>query len=59
MVRQITLKALSFFGDGNLSRLPRALQNRLAVAVREVDLDRLPDVALPPRRDEPEMGPGR
>jgi hypothetical protein len=56
---QITLKALSFFGDGNLSRLPRALQNRLAVAVREVDLDRLPDVALPPRRDEPEMGPGR
>lgn len=43
---QITLKALSFFGDGNLSRLPRAVQDRLARAAREVDLDRLPDVTL-------------
>ena len=39
---QITLKALSFFGDGNLSRLPRAVQDRLAAAARDVDLDRLP-----------------
>ena len=43
---QITLKALSFFGDGNLSRLPRAVQDRLARAAREVNLDRLPDVTL-------------
>jgi hypothetical protein len=43
---QITLKALSFFGDGNLSRLPYDVQNRLARAAREVDLDRLPDLGL-------------
>jgi hypothetical protein len=42
---QLTLKALSFFGDGNLHRLPRDLQDRLARAAREVDLDRLPGVA--------------
>lgn len=42
---QITLKALAFFGDGNLSRLPRDLCDRLAGAVRKVDLDRLPDLA--------------
>ena len=41
---QITLKALFFFGDGNLSRLPRAVQDRLAAAAREVDLDRLPEL---------------
>jgi hypothetical protein len=39
---QITLKALSFFGDGNLSRLPRHIQDCLAKAARDVDLDRLP-----------------
>jgi hypothetical protein len=43
---QITLKALSFFGDGNLSRLPQLVQDRLARAAREVDLDRLPDLGL-------------
>ena len=43
---QITLKALSFFGDGNLFRLPHDVQNRLARAAREVDLDRLPDLGL-------------
>ena len=42
---QLTLKALSFFGDGNLHRLPRDLQDRLAQAAREVDLDRLPAIA--------------
>jgi hypothetical protein len=42
---QITLKALSFFGDGNLDRLPRDVQDRLARAAREVDLDRLPGMA--------------
>jgi hypothetical protein len=41
---EITLKALSFFGDGNLRRLPEALKQRLATAVRQVDLDRLPDI---------------
>jgi hypothetical protein len=39
---QITLKALSFFDDGDLRRLPRALKDRLARAVSLVDLDQLP-----------------
>jgi hypothetical protein len=46
---EITLKALSFFDDGNLRRLPDALKGRLATAAREVDLDRLPDIADWPR----------
>lgn len=41
---QITLKALSFFADGDLSRLPEDMKLRLAAAAREVDLDRLPDI---------------
>jgi hypothetical protein len=41
---EITLKALSYFGDGNLRRLPEPLKTRLAKAVRDVDLDRLPDL---------------
>jgi hypothetical protein len=44
---QITLKALSFFGDGNLRRLPRTVKDRLAQAARAVDLDRLPTIARP------------
>jgi hypothetical protein len=39
---QSTLKALSYFDDGNLQRLPRPVKDRLAAAAREVDLDRLP-----------------
>ena len=56
---QITLKALSFFGDGNLPRLPQAVQDRLASAAREVDLDRLPKIAIAPRRNHPDRGPSR
>jgi hypothetical protein len=41
---QITLKALSYFDDGNLRDLPTALRDRLAKAVRGIDLDRLPQV---------------
>lgn len=41
---QITLKALSYFDDGDLRALPGPLQARLAKAAREVDLDRLPDL---------------
>jgi hypothetical protein len=43
---QITLKALSYFGDGNLPQLPQATQDRLAKAAREVDLDRLPVIPI-------------
>lgn len=46
---QSTLKALSYFDDGNLRRLRRSIKDRLAKAAREVDLDRLPVVAAPAR----------
>ena len=42
---QNALKALSYFDDGNLRRLPQPLKDRLAKAAREVDLDRLPVIA--------------
>jgi hypothetical protein len=41
---QVSLKALSFFDDGNLRTLPAAVRNRLASAVQAVDLDRLPAI---------------
>jgi hypothetical protein len=41
---EITLKALSYFDDGNLRELPDELKQRLAMAAREVDLDRLPEL---------------
>lgn len=41
---QITLKALSYFGDGNLAALPQDLQIRLQAAVTSVDLVALPSV---------------
>jgi nucleotidyltransferase AbiEii toxin of type IV toxin-antitoxin system len=41
---QITLKALSFFDDGDLTLLPEDIKLRLATAAREVDLDHLPAI---------------
>jgi hypothetical protein len=41
---QISLKALSFFDDGNLRQLPEDMKIRLATAAREVDLDHLPGI---------------
>ena len=41
---QTTLKALSYFSDGALRRLPRSVKDRLVTAAREVDLDRLPAI---------------
>lgn len=41
---EITLKALSYFGDGDLGSLPEETKDRLAVAAREVDLEHLPDL---------------
>jgi Nucleotidyl transferase AbiEii toxin, Type IV TA system len=40
----IALKAVSWFGDGNLAKLPAATKARLEAAVKAVDLDRLPDL---------------
>lgn len=52
---EITLKALSYFGDGDLQDLPEDLKARLAHAVKEVDLDRLP--TLVPRKEH-DLGAG-
>lgn len=41
---QITLKALSYFGDGNLVDLPERVKRNLVDAVRAVDLDNLPEI---------------
>jgi hypothetical protein len=41
---QITLKALSYFDDGNLQQLPQDAKTRLATAARDVDLDHLPSL---------------
>lgn len=43
---EITLKALSYFDDGNLREVLPEVRSRLAHAVRDVDLDHLPSVAL-------------
>ena len=39
---EITLKALSYFDDGNLCDLPDEMKRQLVAAAREVDLDHLP-----------------
>lgn len=39
---EITLKALSYFDDGNLRDLPKDMKFRLANAVNKIDLDHLP-----------------
>ncbi len=44
---EITLKALSYFDDGNLRDLPDAMKLRLVTAAREVDLDHLPTIESP------------
>lgn len=41
---EITLKALSYFDDGDLRELPADIKSRLAGAVNKVDLDHLPSV---------------
>lgn len=41
---EITLKALSYFGEGDLRTLSEETKNRLVVAARDVDLEHLPDI---------------
>ena len=41
---QLTLKALTYFDDGDLHTLPETVRSGLVEAVRTVDLDRLPDL---------------
>ena len=40
---QLTLKALTYFGDGDLHTLPESVRLGLVEAVRAVDLDHLPN----------------
>ena len=46
---ELSLKALSFFDDGNLRELPDDLKERLVVVSRNADLDDLPDIEGNPR----------
>jgi hypothetical protein len=48
---EITLKALSYFDDGNLRELSEEVRLRLAAAVQEVDLDHLPTIDGSKRMD--------
>ncbi len=41
---QNALKALSYYEDGNLDTLSQDIKDRLAAAVKEVDLNRLPEL---------------
>lgn len=43
---QITLKALTYFGDGDLATLPDEVQHRLVAAATAVELDKLPMLHL-------------
>jgi len=54
---EVTLKALSYFDDGNLRDLPEATKDRLATAAREVDLERLPEIERAAGRTGPDYGP--
>ncbi|MDD9911158.1 MAG: nucleotidyl transferase AbiEii/AbiGii toxin family protein [Ahrensia sp.] len=41
---QLTLKALSYFGEGDLDTVPRSVKTRLLDAVSKTDLDDLPEL---------------
>lgn len=41
---ELSLKALAYYGDGNLPKLPQPVRDRLAAAVAAVDLDYLPAI---------------
>ncbi|MEO5362620.1 MAG: nucleotidyl transferase AbiEii/AbiGii toxin family protein [Magnetococcus sp. DMHC-8] len=51
---QSTLKALSYFEDGNLRRLPQSVKDRLVKTACAVDLDRLPVIVAPDRVTNPD-----
>jgi hypothetical protein len=53
---EITLKALSYFGDGNLRALPEDMKQRLVVAAREIDLERLPNIERVIRQADTDYG---
>jgi hypothetical protein len=53
---EVTLKALSYFDDGNLRDLPDDLRLRMVNAAREVDLDHLPVLGADLRRADTDYG---
>ena len=53
---QITLKALSYFDDGNLHDLPDSTKRRLVAAAREVNLDHLPALDSASQREVRDHG---
>ena len=53
---EVSLKAFSFFDDGNLRELPNELRDRLVVSAREVDLDDLPAIGGNLRRADTDNG---
>jgi hypothetical protein len=55
---EITLKALSYFGDGDLKSLPGDVKDRLAAAVRAVDLEHLPSLDQSLNLSGPDEGYG-
>lgn len=54
-----TLKALCYFDDDALRRLPQGVKDRLVQASRAVDLDRLPVIAPPDRAPDNDPRPAR
>jgi len=53
---ELTMKALSFYGDGNLASVPAETQQRLTNAVKDVDLDKLPSLSQPQQKPGRESG---
>jgi hypothetical protein len=43
---QVTLKALSYFDDGNVTKIPESTKERLILAARSVDLGNLPVIPM-------------
>ena len=56
---QSTLKALCYFDEGNLRRLPQPVKDRLVKAACEVDLARLPKITVPGRSTDHDPGASR
>ena len=54
-----TMKALAYFEDGNVRRVPQTVKERLVQASRAVDLDRLPTIAAPGRAAGTDPWPAR
>lgn len=44
---ELSLKSLSYFGDGTLPTLPQEMRDRLTKAVQAVDLQHLPTIVPP------------